>query len=80
MSADLSSVWNAVFGAQGLNGYPLEVRTIICDMPLLCNTLTSPTAMEQSHRRNLPRGCRVLEALRSLPLHHRQLVRQAEFG
>jgi hypothetical protein len=27
--ADNISVWNAVFGAQGLNGYPLEVSTNI---------------------------------------------------
>jgi hypothetical protein len=34
--ANVRSVWNAVFGAQGLNGYPLEVRIIICDTTLMC--------------------------------------------
>ena len=27
MAANQNSVWNTVFGAQGLNGYPLEVRS-----------------------------------------------------
>jgi len=36
MNTNLGSVWNAVFGAQGLNGYPLEVRTTIGDTPRIC--------------------------------------------